>query len=377
MKLTRIIVKRYRSIRDETIAFSYLNVFIGENAAGKSTILDALRFLHYGVKDRDFRTAVAGHGGIAHLGWKGEAAGDVRLEAHIEDGGTLFVWEVSLIGENGSFHVTERVSRSQRDEPPTMLLCADKGTGWWWSGDERDRVSLEVEPDGCAMAAAAADASFPARRIAGFVSRWGFFDPSPFLLRRDWAGLSLDRFDPYGRNLAETLHNLSNSSPQVLERIVQATRDIIGVPSSIETRESDGRFYFFQNEPDLDFPVPQLAASSGTLRMLGLMTALFSEPSAKLIGIEEPENYIHPSALSGFVDHLRDASADIQFMVTTHSPLLLDYLDDPGAIRVVRRDGQGGTAVAQQNNLADVRRALAESGFSLGQYHETRGFGVD
>ena len=377
MKLSRIIIKRYRSIRDETIEIGDLNVFIGGNAAGKSTILDALRFLQYGINDRDFRTTVSGRGGIVHLGWKGEAASDIRLETQFEDGGNLFVWAVSLVRENSAFHVTERVAQSQGTDPPTVLLYADKGTGWWWSGEKRERVSLAVEPTGCAMAAAAADASFPARLVAGFINRWGFFDPSPFLLRQDWAGLNSDRFDPYGRNLAETLHNLANSSPQVLQRIVQATRDIIGVPSSIETRESDGRFYFFQNEPDLDSPVPQLAASSGTLRMLGLMTALLSEPSAKLIGIEEPENYIHPGALSCFVDHLRDASARVQFMVTTHSPLLLDYLDDPGAVRVVRRDGLGGTSVAQENNLAIVRKALAESGFSLGQYHETRGFGLD
>ena len=377
MELTQIIIKRYRSIRDETIELGNLNVFIGGNAVGKSTILDVLQFLRGGVEARDFKAAVTGRGGIVHLGWKGEAASDIRLEAHIKDGETLFVWTVSLIREIYAFHVTEQVTQSQGNGPPGTLLDANRGAGWWWSGEEGGQVSLEIEPTGCALAAASADASFPARQVVEFVNHWGFFDPNPFLLRRDWAGLGSDSFDPYGRNLAETLYSLSNSSPEVLERIIQATRDIVGVPSSIETRESEGRFYFVQSEPNLDFPVHQLGASSGTLRMLALVTALIAEPSAKLIGIEEPENYVHPTALSGFVERLRDESSDVQFLVTTHSPLFLDYLDDPDAIRVVRRDENGGTSVAQRANLPDVRTALMESGFSLGQYHETRGFGVD
>jgi predicted ATPase len=49
MKLLSLKASRYRSLRDETIAFTDLNLFIGVNASGKSTILDALRFLHEGV----------------------------------------------------------------------------------------------------------------------------------------------------------------------------------------------------------------------------------------------------------------------------------------------------------------------------------------
>lgn len=377
MKLNRIIVERYRCIRDETIELGGLDVFIGGNATGKSTILDVLRFLQDGVEARDFKAAVSARGGIGLLGWKGKAASDIRLGARIQDGDAAFEWTVLLVREKYGFHVAEQVVQSRETEPPVTLLEANKGVGWWRSGETLERVSLEVEPTGCALAAASVDASFPARQVAEFINHWGILGRNPFLLRQDGAGLSSNSFDPYGRNLAETLHNLTNSSPEVLERIVQATGDVLGVPSSIETREFGGRFHLVLSDPNLDFPVPQLAASSGTLRMLALATALFSEPRAGLIGIEEPENGVHPTALSGLVDHLRSASRNTQFVVTTHSPLLLDCLDEPEAISVVRRDGHGGASVAKQNNLADMRKALAESGFGLGQYHETQGFGVD
>ena len=377
MKLSRLSVRNYRSLRDESIDLNALNVFIGANASGKSTILDALRFLHEGIQARDFRTPVFARGGIVHLAWKGEAADWIELVVRLEEGVRTFEWSLRLVRDGYEFDVEERVDELPRGSPPTHLLESSRGGGWWWSGEKGERVELKQARTSCALAAAAADASFPARDIAEFVRRWGFFDPNPFLLRRDWASLDSDRFDPYGRNLGETLYTLHRSSPEALEEIVAATRAVVGLPSNIEPRESEGRFYFVQSEPGLDYRVHQIGVSSGTLRMLALMTALRADPDANLLGIEEPENYIHPTALSAFVQHLLDAQGKTQLMVTTHSPLLLDFLNEPAAVRVVQRLGDEGTSVSKQENLDGVRRALEESGFGLGEFYETKGFGAD
>ncbi len=118
-----------------------------------------------------------------------------------------------------------------------------------------------------------------------------------------------------------------------------------------------------------------MGVSSGTLRILALMTAIYGQPGTTLVGIEEPENYVHPTAISSLVNHMRDAE-EIQFMVTTHSPLLLDCLDDPDAVAVVRRDPDNGTTVSREGNAEGVRKALEESEFGLGEYHSTKGFGL-
>ena len=119
-----------------------------------------------------------------------------------------------------------------------------------------------------------------------------------------------------------------------------------------------------------------MGVSSGTLRVLALMTALFAKPETSLIGIEEPENYAHPGALSAFAEYLLKARDRVQFMVTTHSPLLLDYLNEPGAVCIVRRDEEHGTVVTRETNSEGVKKALEASGFGLGEFHEMRGFGV-
>ena len=375
MRLARLRAKQYRSLRDVAITMNGVDLFIGANAAGKSTLLDALRFLQEGASDRDFAGAVRTRGGILHLAWKGETAGATELAVEVKNGDDRFEWTLRLVRDGYDFYVEERVSRLPVGSPPVRLLEARRGSGWWWSGEEGKQVELKQAPTICALAAAAADASFPARELAEFVRRWGFFDPNPFLLRRDWSGTDFRRFDPYGRNLAETLYALRQSEPATFERIVHATRDVLGLPTEIEPRESDDRFYFVQREPGLQFTVHQMGVSSGTLRMLALMTALFSEPEANLIGIEEPENYVHPTAIASFVEYVRKTRERIQYVVTTHSPLLLDYLDDPSAVRVVLRDETGATAIAEQADSEGIRRALRESGFGLGAFYETQGFG--
>ncbi len=372
MKLLKLHAERYRSIRNAEIDFGDLDLFIGANASGKSTVLDALRFLQEGVQARDFRNPVSTRGGFAQLAWKGECARDIRLQVRVdgEDEGKSYEWSVRLISNAHDFYVSERVDQVGGDN----LLYSENGKGTWRFG-YGGQADLAQGPTSCALAAAAAEASFPARALADFVSRWGFFDPNPFLLRHDWGMLDSGRFDPYGRNLAETLHGLTIASPDLFHQIVDSTRSIVGLPSSIGTREIEGRFYFVQEEPGLQYPVQQAGVSSGTLRMLALMTALYGHPEANLLGIEEPENYVHPAALSSFVEHLIDARGRVQIMMTTHSPMLLDLFDDPAAVRVVSRGDGAGTTVENPMNAGDVRRALEASGFGLGEFYETTGFG--
>lgn len=374
MKLGKLRPDHYRCLRDGDIEFGDLNLFIGANASGKSTVLDALRFLSEGVRLRDFRIPTQRRGGIIHLAWKGEDAGRVGLAVSLEDGDRRYEWVLKLIRNRYEFHVEERIEQSIAGNPPVTLLSAERGEGWWWSGKD-GRVALQQSPTTCALAAAAADAHFPARGIAAFISRWGFFDPNPFLLRRDWTGLVADGLDPYGRNLAETLYALDAAG---LERVVEATRAIIGLPERIDPRKSedDERYFFVQWELGHQYSVHQMGVSSGTLRILALMTALVADSEANLIGIEEPENNIHPAALSAFMELIGRVQGRAQIVVTTHSPLLLNFLDEPRAIRVVQRDNTKGTVIVSENPDA-IRRALDESGFRLGEYYETTGFGSE
>src|SRR5712691_12337941 len=167
MKLLSLKALRYRSLCDETISLTDLNLFIGTNASGKSTILDALRFLHEGVQERDFRLPVSSRGGIVHLAWKGEQARQIKLTVALDEDGKEFEWSVELSKDGIGFSVQEELY----ELPSTHLLRSDNGKGWWLgkkedSDGKMERVSLAQVPTACALAAAAANESFPARAVA-------------------------------------------------------------------------------------------------------------------------------------------------------------------------------------------------------------------
>jgi predicted ATPase len=79
--------------------------------------------------------------------------------------------------------------------------------------------------------------------------------------------------------------------------------------------------------------------SDGTLRVLGLITAVFQLPAPSLLVIEEPEASMHPGALGSILDVLRLASRSMQVVVTTHSPDILDakWIEDRH-LRILSRE---------------------------------------
>lgn len=188
MKLSKLSAENYRSLRGESIEFNNLNLFIGANASGKSTILDALNFLHEGIRLREFKTPVYRRGGMIHLTWKGESASQIQLVVTLQDKDRRYEWLVRLVkADSYGYNVEEEVSMTRPEQATIRLLESRNGSGWWLSGEEYGtKLRLKQDKMACALAVASANVSFQARKVVEFVDRWGFFDPNPFLLRNDW-----------------------------------------------------------------------------------------------------------------------------------------------------------------------------------------------
>lgn len=92
---------------------------------------------------------------------------------------------------------------------------------------------------------------------------------------------------------------------------------------------------------------------------------MLHDPSPpQLIGIEEPENFLHPRLLPELAEECRNASAQTQLLVTSHSPFFVSGLK-PEELRVLYRDELGYT---QAVRVADMPRAVKryEAGGKLG-----------
>jgi predicted ATPase len=107
--------------------------------------------------------------------------------------------------------------------------------------------------------------------------------------------------------------------------------------------------------------------SDGTLHALGVLTAIFHAGNIgiPLIGVEEPEAGLHPAAAQVLYDALAEASEDVQIIVTSHSPDLLDNPDisSDSILAVVRENGE--TKIGPINDVS--RQVLNEHMFTAGE----------
>jgi AAA15 family ATPase/GTPase len=110
--------------------------------------------------------------------------------------------------------------------------------------------------------------------------------------------------------------------------------------------------------------------SDGTLRVLGILAALYQRPERilhrddmhQLLIIEEPEVHIHPGMLAVLADSFREASLHHQILLTTHSPDLLDFLPPESFLVVEKVNGETTVGPLATNQLEVVQKRLFTSG---------------
>jgi predicted ATPase len=122
--------------------------------------------------------------------------------------------------------------------------------------------------------------------------------------------------------------------------------------------------------------IPSVLASDGLLLLTAFLALAYSN-TPEIIFIEEPENGLHFSRLKRVIDLLRKMSRGEvgfrphQIIITTHSPLLLNFAR-PEEVRIFRRSVDGGTEVQSMAKVPDIDKLLDEFGtgelwYSLGE----------
>jgi predicted ATPase len=105
-------------------------------------------------------------------------------------------------------------------------------------------------------------------------------------------------------------------------------------------------------------------ASDGTMKMLAYLTVLYDPEPPRFIGIEEPENFLHPRLLPELAEECRAASENSQLLITSHSPFLLNAMRAE-EVRVLYRDEQGFTQAVRASDIQGIPEFI-QAGASLG-----------
>ena len=136
----------------------------------------------------------------------------------------------------------------------------------------------------------------------------------------------------------------------------------------------DGRLLLQIKDAPFEQPVLSKFASDGTMKMLAYLAVLYDPEPPRFIGIEEPENFLHPRLLPELAEECRAAAERSELLVTSHSPFLLNARRAE-EVRVLYRDEQGFTQAVRACDIQGIPEFI-KAGASLGHLWMEGHFGL-
>lgn len=379
MLVDTVSVKNFRSISQlDSLKLSPINVFFGPNGSGKSTLLDTLWFL----RDCAIHGATVAASNRSHgigLVWDG-AAPHAPVEIELKTG--TVEYRVSLVMDDGQAEIIPGESlrrsdlshgdpaccpifRKPRSETVQMYNGAVKQT-LTVPLREPDRLSVGLYLDFNASDKASGDLDYALRNLRQYSSRSFFFyaikskgcemQPGVRLADRAenlWSVLRIlnDRRD-FDDRFETIMRFMKRAFPGFQALSIEQTG-----PNSVSAQ--------FQ-EAFRTSPMWVSGMSDGHLQMLILLTAIFAEGRhATLVMFDEPDLSLNPWALQVLSEAIQEAadSWNSQFLITTHSPVLLSMFNEGDLFVSQSLDGQSTfkrlVEVASMKDLLDQYAAGA------------------
>lgn len=406
--IDRLSLHHFKSVDSADVEFGPITVLVGNNGSGKSNVVDALRFLRdasaFGL-DRAFSDR---HGVESVRQWSPTRPYRIQIGVDIRDREFGAHYEIAIASVNRGYqiaqetievkeHAVDFVDSDRETEDPgpirrRMSMVREKDGTFkqqiWQSKRSDDRRYRYDDPafllapeirnesgtvdnsDELLVAQRGRFGFFQAGTLGRLSSRLQDFQAYtiyPNTLRRPQEPSNERMLAPDGSNLTSVFKAMRqrNSGSVAITQITNALRFILPGLEQISIlsvggflvpqfhmRESSGKAHKFN--------VSQI--SDGTLRVLGLLTALYQVPKPSVIVLEEPEQTVNPAILEVLADAMREVSQTSQIIVTTHSPDLLDHFK-PEEVRAVGMvDGRTEVSAIGTTQASAVRDRL----FTLG-----------
>ena len=338
-QLQSLRVRNFKAIVDSRVVkLGPLTAFIGHNGAGKSSLIEALETYQAIVSD-GLDVAMQRWFGIEHARHKGQEAKE-RMGEPVNP----IAFELAL---GASPRKVARISMTVNNDPAAnQMFIVDEQVIF------PDRTFTERNAQGAAQTygkgrsvLSAPDASLA--EVAKHIRGWQFLTLAPDRMglpvpqQRTGGGVRLARD---GSNIADFLLDLRRQDQSAFDGIVETMAYVLpyakDIQPSLTSSEIERKAWLQLTEAD--FKVPGWMLSTGTLRILALLSLLRHPKPPPLIVVEEIENGLDPRSIHLIVEEIRNAVLDgtTQVVLTTHSPYLLDLLTLDHLV-LVERDGKG------------------------------------
>ena len=358
LRFRRLRLKNWRNFRGVDIEVQDRMFLVGANAAGKSNLLDAFRFLRdLTSPGGGFGEAVAHRGGVSAVRClAARRYPDVEIGVELQESGADHRWryEIAFHQDNRRRPLLRRERVSQNGKAMVDRPGREDGK------DPARLTQTHIEQ---------VNMNRRFRDLAAFFASVRYLHIVPQLVREPDRSVGRSN-DPYGGDFLEQVAKTPERTRNArLKRIEKALR--IAVPQLEEialTRDDRGvphlRGKYRHWRPHGAWQTEE-QFSDGTLRLMGLLWAIMEKGGPLLL--EEPELSLHPEivrVLPQMLARIQRRTAK-QIFLSTHSPELL------------RDEGIGldetflffpdteGAKVMPAASFDDVR-ALLEGGLNLG-----------
>ena len=362
--INEVQIRNYKSIGQAVVKLNQFTVFVGPNGSGKSNFVEALAFVQQCLSE-SIELAFKSRGGIGAVRRRsGGHPTHIGIRLKLTLGPTLtadYSFEIAARPHEGFRVARERCVVSDAFGTPHRFVLHN---GEFLEGIPGIRPKMA--PDRLALFAASATEEF--RPVFDFLTSMHFYSIVPERIRHlqePNAGMFLDM---NGSNAAAVLKRLRDENPARYERVCSILSKVVQGVEVVEYK-TVGQMETLQFKQDVglrdSWSFDALNMSDGTLRMLGLLLAVYQPGNPSLTAIEEPEATVHPGVAEIITSVLIDAAKQSQILVTTHSPDILDHEDlKDEQIRVVTKE-QGRTVIAPLS--AVTRDAIRDNLYTAGE----------
>ena len=367
-------VQNYRALHNlELKKITPLTVFLGPNGSGKSTIFDVFAFLSECFTE-SLRKAWDRRGRFRELRTR-DSEGCIIIELKYKETSKspLITYHLAIDEENNRPYIAEEWLQWRRGQygKPFRFLDFRKGEGQVISGESPDEEGERITEQLASSELLAVNtlgqfAKHPrVSALRRFITGWYLSYLTADNTRSLPEAGAQERLSPTGDNLPNVIQYLKEQHPQRLEEILRTLSARIPRLEKVEALVmQDGRLLLEIKDAPFSHPILAKYASDGTLKLLAYLTVLFDPNPPQLVGIEEPENHLHPQLLPQLAEECRSASANTQLMITTHSPFFVDRLK-PEELWVLYRDKKGFTQAKRTADMPGIKQFI-DNGSLLG-----------
>lgn len=372
-RVESIKIKNYRVLQEvELNKLTPMTVLLGPNGSGKSTIFDVFNFLaecfQYGLRHAWDRRGRGKE--LKTRGSDGPIVFELKYREQQQPRTPIITYHLEIDdGPAGPEVIKEWLHwRRASKGKPFRILEFQNGKGKAVSGDEPNSDEARIEtnlrsPDLIAVNTLGQFTEHP--RVAAlreFIMNWYVSYLSIEQTRTQPEAGPQPRLSKGGDNLPNVIQYLKEQHPERLEKIFSILRERIPRLERVAAEPMpDGRLLLQIKDAPFEQPVLSKFASDGTMKMLAYLTVLYDPEPPRFIGIEEPENFLHPRLLPALAEECRAASEHSQLLITSHSPFLLNSMRAEEVL-VLHRNEQGFTKAVHASDIPGIPELLDEGG---------------